>query len=139
MAGRGSFRRGLRRPTTRAIFLLASISKPMTATGVMTLYDAGKLTLDDPVMKFIPEFSEGDRAKITIRHLLTHTSGLPDQLPNNSELRGTTRRCRNSWPARWKVPLKFEPGHAVQLPVDGHTARGGGLPAHHGRGVRARS
>ncbi|MCB9385198.1 MAG: beta-lactamase family protein [Bryobacterales bacterium] len=92
------------------IFLLASISKPMTATGVMTLYDAGKLTLDDPVMKFIPEFSEGDRAKVTIKHLLTHTSGLPDQLPNNSELRKANAPLSEFVAGAVKVPLKFEPG-----------------------------
>ena len=92
------------------IFLLASISKPMTATGVMALYDAGELKLEDPVMKFIPEFSEGDRAKITIQHLLTHTSGLPDQLPNNSELRKAHAPLSEFVSGAVKVPLKFEPG-----------------------------
>ena len=43
------------RPET--VFLLASISKPMTAAGVMLLADRGKLALSDPVRKFIPEFS----------------------------------------------------------------------------------
>jgi beta-lactamase class C len=67
-----------------AIFLLASISKPMTATGLMVLMDRGELRMSDKVMKFIPEFSEGDRSEITIQQLLTHTSGLPDQLPENA-------------------------------------------------------
>src|SRR5712692_2465623 len=43
------------------VFLLASISKPMTAAGVMLLVDRGKLGLSDRVQKFIPEFSGGDR------------------------------------------------------------------------------
>jgi beta-lactamase class C len=73
--------------TPEAIFLIASITKPMTAAGVMALADRGELRLDDPVRKFIPEFSEGDRSLITMRHVLTHTSGLPDQLPENVELR----------------------------------------------------
>src|SRR5689334_17945959 len=60
------------------VFILASITKPMTATGVMTLCDRGRLRLEDPVRKYIPEFTGGDRDSITIRHVLTHTSGLPD-------------------------------------------------------------
>lgn len=94
------------------IFLIASISKPMTATGVMVLFDRGELKLDDPVMKFIPEFSEGDRAKITIQHLLTHTSGLPDQLPQNAELRKANAPLSEFVVGAVKVPLKFEPGTA---------------------------
>lgn len=92
------------------IFLIASISKPMTATGVMVLVDRGQLKIDDPVMKYIPEFSEGDRAKITIKHLLTHTSGLPDQLPNNSELRKAHAPLSEFVAGAVKAPLKFEPG-----------------------------
>ena len=67
--------------------LLASITKPMTATAVMVLSDLGELKLSDHVVKFIPEFADGPRKDITIEHLLTHTSGLPDQLPENKELR----------------------------------------------------
>ena len=93
-----------------AIFLIASISKPMTATGLMVLYDRGELKLDDPVMKFIPEFSEGDRAKITIQHLLTHTSGLPDQLPENNDLRKAHAPLSEFVKGAIKVPLKFAPG-----------------------------
>ena len=92
------------------VFLIASISKPMTAAGVMVLYDRGELKLDDPVMKFIPELSEGDRAKITIKHLLTHTSGLPDQLPQNAELRKAHAPLSEFVAGAVKVPLKFEPG-----------------------------
>src|SRR5206468_3416779 len=72
---------------TETVFLLASISKPMTTAGVMLLADRGELTLSDPVHKFIPEFSGGDRGLITVQHLLTHTSGLPDMLPENEALR----------------------------------------------------
>src|SRR5215211_5705945 len=58
----------------RAVFLLASISKPMTATAVLLLADRGALSLSDPVRKHIPAFSGGDKDRITIRHLLTHTT-----------------------------------------------------------------
>jgi CubicO group peptidase (beta-lactamase class C family) len=71
------------------VFLLASISKPISAAAVMTLYDNGKFDLDDPARKFLPDFTGDDREKITMRPLLTHVSGLPDQLPENSKLRAS--------------------------------------------------
>ena len=70
-----------------AMFLLGSISKPINVTAVMTLFDKGKFQLDDPVKKHLPDFTGDGRDDVTIRHLLTHVSGLPDQLPNNDELR----------------------------------------------------
>jgi CubicO group peptidase (beta-lactamase class C family) len=69
------------------IFLLASISKTIAAAAVMKLYDEGKFKLDDPARTFLPELIGDGREKITVRQLLTHVSGLPDQLPNNAELR----------------------------------------------------
>jgi CubicO group peptidase (beta-lactamase class C family) len=70
-----------------AMFLLGSISKPINVAAVMTLFDRGKFRLDDRVKKFLPSFTGHGRDEVTIRHLLTHTSGLPDQLANNNELR----------------------------------------------------
>jgi CubicO group peptidase (beta-lactamase class C family) len=70
-----------------AMFLLGSISKPINVTAVMTLFDQGKFQLDDRVKKFLPAFTGEGRDKATIRHLLTHVSGLPDQLAHNNELR----------------------------------------------------
>jgi CubicO group peptidase (beta-lactamase class C family) len=96
--------------TPDAIFLIASISKPMTATGVMLLADRGELALDDPVHKFIPEFTEGDRKLITIQHLLTHTSGLPDQLPENNELRKRHAPLKEFVERAVHTPLLFKPG-----------------------------
>jgi CubicO group peptidase (beta-lactamase class C family) len=73
--------------STDDIFLIASISKPMSMAALMTLYDEGKFRLDDPLKKYIPEFTGDGRSEITIQQLLTHTSGLPDQLPENESLR----------------------------------------------------
>ena len=56
-------------------FQLASITKIFTSTAVLQLRDKGKLNLDDPLVRHFPEFPYPD---ITIRHLLSHTSGLPD-------------------------------------------------------------
>jgi CubicO group peptidase (beta-lactamase class C family) len=57
-------------------FRLASVSKQFTAMAIMVLADEGRLDYDDPVIKYIPELD--GYPGVTIRHLLTHTSGLPD-------------------------------------------------------------
>ncbi len=94
-------------------FLTASISKPMTAAGVMLLADRGKLALSDPVHKFIPEFAGGDRDLVTVQHLLTHTSGLPDMLPENVELRKRHAPLADFVAGACKTPLLFRPGTKV--------------------------
>ncbi|MCA8992250.1 MAG: beta-lactamase family protein [Planctomycetaceae bacterium] len=68
-------------------YLVASLTKPIVAMGVLLLVEDGLLSLNDRVSDWIPEFSEASKRNITIRNLLTHTSGLPDMLPNNAELR----------------------------------------------------
>ena len=73
--------------TGDAMFLLGSISKPINVTAVMTLFDQGKFQLADRVKKFLPAFTGEGRDDVTLHHLLTHVSGLPDQLANNNELR----------------------------------------------------
>jgi D-alanyl-D-alanine carboxypeptidase len=57
------------------VYRIGSITKQFTAAAIMRLVDSGKITLDDPIEKFLPEFPVGDR-RITVRHLLTHTSGI---------------------------------------------------------------
>ncbi len=93
-----------------AIFLLASISKPITMAAVMTLYDRKLFDLDDRVCKFLPEFSGDDRGKITIRHLMTHLSGLPDQLPENAKLRAQHAELDAFVRGAIRTPLLFAPG-----------------------------
>lgn len=73
--------------SNEAIFLIASISKPINVAALMTLYDQGEFQLEDRAGKFLPEFKGDGRDKVTIRNLLTHGSGLPDQLPVNKHLR----------------------------------------------------
>ena len=64
--------------TEDTVFDLASLTKPIaTATSIMVLADHGKLKLDDPVARYVPEFGRHNKAGITLRHLLTHVSGLP--------------------------------------------------------------
>jgi CubicO group peptidase (beta-lactamase class C family) len=93
-----------------APFLLASITKTLTAAALMTLYDRDKFRLDDPVVKFIPEFSTAPRNRITLAQLLTHVSGLPDQLPENQALRKSHAGLPQFVEAAVRTPLLFEPG-----------------------------
>lgn len=62
-----------------AIFDMASMTKPIaTGTSLMKLVEQGRLALDDPVGKYLPEFNtEDNKKKVTIRHLMTHMSGMP--------------------------------------------------------------
>jgi len=63
--------------TPDAIFDMASLTKPIaTGTSVMVLIEEGKLKPEDPVSKYLPAFAAGGKEKVTIRHLLLHTSGL---------------------------------------------------------------
>ncbi len=60
------------------IFLLASISKPITACAVMRLVEQGKLLLNRPVAAYLPEFGKNGKEWVTTYHLLTHTNGLDE-------------------------------------------------------------
>ena len=95
---------------TDPIFLLASITKPMTAAAVMTLVDKGELGLDDRVAKFFPEFTGEGRETITLRQLLTHTAGLPDMLAGDEMLREQQAPLAEFAAGALKAPLKFAPG-----------------------------
>jgi len=70
-----------------ATFLLASITKPITYLAAMLLVERGQLSLTDRVTRYFPEFAAHHKEETLVLHLFTHTSGLPDMLPNNVELR----------------------------------------------------
>ncbi|MBQ17829.1 MAG: hypothetical protein CMJ65_11960 [Planctomycetaceae bacterium] len=70
-----------------SLFLLASISKPITYLAGMQLVERGLLNLSDPVSRYIPEFSAQHKENTLVEQLFTHTSGMPDMLPDNAELR----------------------------------------------------
>lgn len=72
---------------TDSLFLMASITKPITYIGAMILVERGLLNLTDPVIRYVPEFKAHDKAAVLVRHLFTHTSGLPDMLPDNAGMR----------------------------------------------------
>ena len=75
--GTSTYEASATRINERTMFDLASLTKVIaTTSAVMRLLDQKKLSLDDPVGNYLPQFAEGPRSAITIRHLLTHTSGL---------------------------------------------------------------
>jgi CubicO group peptidase (beta-lactamase class C family) len=70
-----------------AIFLLASITKPVVYLGALMLVERGLLNLSDPVVRYLPDFAAHHKDATLVQHLFTHTSGLPDMLPSDKELR----------------------------------------------------
>jgi CubicO group peptidase (beta-lactamase class C family) len=60
-----------------SLFLLWSTGKPFTAMAVHLLAERGMLDLDDPVRRFWPEYAQGGKAEVTVRHVLRHASGAP--------------------------------------------------------------
>ncbi len=99
---------GRREVTPDSLFFLASVTKPIFATAFMNVVEAGLIGLDEPIAKWLPEFDDGDKKLVTARHLLTHTSGVPDvsveqlarQRPSSSQM---TRLALDA-------PLRFRPG-----------------------------
>ena len=112
--------------TTDTLFRIASMTKPITATAIMILQDEGRLKVDDPVEKHLPEFKgqfmvskkEGDTMTlkkparpITLRDLLTHTSGLPNYSPGIADVyQKRNRTLSETTIAVSQQPLMFEPG-----------------------------
>ena len=115
-----------------SLYRIFSMTKPITAVAIMTLYDQGKLNLDDKVSKYIPEFSkttvykkgegknneEPQKNEMTIRHLLTHTSGIPYgwEWSYTDSIYWVKQHMRQDWSLEEmtkdiaSIPLKFQPG-----------------------------
>ena len=96
--------------SSNAVFLLASITKPMAIAAVMSLAEQGLFKLDDRVCDLIPEFTGDGREEMTMRNLMTHVSGLPDQLPNNVQLRAGQADLGQFVQGAIRTPLLFQPG-----------------------------
>lgn len=107
------FARGYGKAKVDTPFLIASPTKPIAVSAVTLLRERQQLELSDPVRKYLPAFTGGDRAAVTIRHLLNHTSGLPDMLPENVELRRRHAPLREFAARSCTTPLLFRPGEKV--------------------------
>jgi CubicO group peptidase (beta-lactamase class C family) len=95
-----------------SIFWIASMTKPITGTAVMMLQDEGKLSVDDPVEKHLPEFkgvktTDSRGQQLTIRHLLTHTSGMGEISPSQAR---SVKALAELIPLYVARPLAFDPG-----------------------------
>ena len=105
-------------------YQIASNSKQFTAMALQLLEDEGKLKLDDHVSKYLPGITGGDR--ITLRQLLSHTSGLQDFWPQDysfqdMESATTPQHIVDKWA---KKPLDFEPGTRWQYSNTGYVVAG---------------
>jgi len=94
-----------------SIFWIASMTKPVTAVAVLMLVDEGKLKLDDPVGKHLPELAhlktaDGKEHAVTLRQMLSHTSGMAEA-PAETYTRPTLAAVIPEYAAR---PLQFVPG-----------------------------
>lgn len=89
---------------------IGSISKQFTAVCILLLQERGKLTLDDHVSKWFPNFTDADT--VTVRNLLTHTSGYSDYAPQDYTIPAWTKSVKSETLVReWATkPLDFEPG-----------------------------
>ncbi len=95
-----------------SIFWIASMSKPITATAVLMLMEEGKLSLEDPIAKYVPELAglrtlDGKTPRITLRHLLSHTSGMGEATDEEAK---AARSLSDLVPAFAAKTLAFEPG-----------------------------
>jgi CubicO group peptidase (beta-lactamase class C family) len=106
------------------LFWIASMTKPMTCTALLTLQDDGKLSIDDPASKYLPEFAEvkladgqPPRQPVLIRHLLTHTAGLGEiprvKAPDTRTLAEQSRLLAAA-PLQWEPGTKWQYGWGLQ-------------------------
>jgi CubicO group peptidase (beta-lactamase class C family) len=93
------------------VFRIGSITKQFTAICILILYEKGKIDLNADINNYIDNFSSGNR-KITVEHLLTHTSGIP----NYTDLPEFRKNIRNDITLQERIasiknlPLEFDPG-----------------------------
>ncbi len=115
---------GLRDVPTKApvesstVFRIASMTKSFTALAILQLRDAGKLSLDDPAERYIPElrtlkYPTSDSPKITIRHLLSHSEGFPEDNPwGDQQLSATDAQMATMM--RQGIPFSTAPGTSYE-------------------------
>ncbi len=92
------------------VYRIASISKPIAATAVMQLVERGRVKLDDPVQKYVPAFPAKGEQTVTLRHLMTHTSGIRHYREGEMESRDTYETVADALRIFKDYPLLFAPG-----------------------------
>jgi len=112
-------------PGTR--FRIVSLTKQFTAALVMRLVEEGTLRLDASVREYIPEYPAPQGDRVTLHHLLTHTSGIPSHtgLPGVMEERtGSPMTPREILELTWDRPLEFDPGTRFAYDNSGYVLLG---------------
>lgn len=115
---------GVRDLTSRAavtadtVFRIASMTKSFTAMAILKLRDDGKLSLDDPVAKYVSELNDlayptKDSPALTIRHLLTHSEGFPEDNPWGDRQLAQSNETMSAW-MRAGIPFSNAPGVAFE-------------------------
>src|ERR1051325_10988386 len=104
--------------TPDTAFRIASMTKSFTAMSILKLRDDGKLSLDDPVAKYVPEFANlpyptSDSQVLTIRHLLTHSEGFPEDNPWGDRQLAQSDATLREW-LRAGIPFSTAPGTAFE-------------------------
>ena len=96
--------------SSKTRYRIASVSKPFTATAVLQLQERGRVSVSDPVSRFLPDFPNGKR--ITLDNLLAHTSGIPDinDLPDYDTWARSPHDLRQIVARFAGLPLEFQPG-----------------------------
>jgi len=97
-----------------SLFLIASPTKPIVVGAAMLLVERGQIALEDTVARYVPRFAANGKDGVQIRHLMTHTSGLPDMVPNNDRLRAGHRPVSAFIDEVCQLKLSFPPGTRVQ-------------------------
>lgn len=103
--------------TPRTIFNLGSVSKTFVAYGILKLQEQGKLSIEDPITKYFPGFRNKELVRdIRIKHLLSHTSGLPDNRPvSRDSIFFLTANDEQNWaPILQNEKLNFQPGEKFE-------------------------
>jgi CubicO group peptidase (beta-lactamase class C family) len=114
-----------KRPMTPdTLFWIASMTKPVTGVAVLMLQDEGKLSVADPVAKYLPEFATlktpaGKPANLTITQILTHTSGLGEATGPAAQQAKTLADLAPLWLA---APMQYEPGEKWKYTQSGINA-----------------
>src|SRR5262249_48969935 len=112
-AGRIDDAPGSAKVDTGSRFLAASLTKPVTAAAFMRLVEGGEIGLATPVSRVLPQFTGGGKEGIEVRHLLTHSSGLPDMVAENVALRERQAGLPEFFDCVCRAPLLFAPGEGV--------------------------
>ena len=113
------------RPTSEGtVFLIASPTKPITALAVMQLVERGLVDPAEPVSRFLPEFGQQGKGRVRVGHLLTHSSGLPDFVPQNEPLRRQHAPLSTFLSHVYRLPLGYRPGTSYQYQSTGFLVLG---------------